>query len=355
MPTNQPVIDAHPPRIFKLCLLLAVVSGCGQPAQERVIYAATDAKSIRDVDETTVESLATPARCCIVVAEADNPPGEDGAYSAVAEALQLRGVEVVSPDPSDSAAPLVAIQCYVRAGQPWGGLPVQEVLLRYAVLCADRAEPVSVGDLNKRHADSEKSAASQGALRLAAREVAVQIARALRTVPASSSTFLNRSPASDEPPTLACLPFRNTTGQRGLSGWCETLATLAAREFQGAGKYRLVERARLREVLDEQDVTAALDGVADATKRVGTKLGVDLLLVGEVTYRPDGKLTISARLLRSTDAHIERVFLVYDSSSRVEVLEKRFRKSISRPLAAWMDQKLETLRSRPRDWPAPRS
>ena len=355
MPSNQPVIGAHFRRFLKLCLLLTAVSGCGEPAQERIIYTATDAKSIRDVDETSVESPTTPARCCLVVAEADNPPGEDGAYSAVAEALQHRGVEVVGPDPSDSAAPLVAIQCYVRAGEPWGGLPVQEVLLRYAVLCADRAEPVSVGDLNKRHADSEKSTASQGALRLAARDVAVQVARALRTVPASSSSFINHSPAFQEPPTLACLPFRNATGQRGLSGWCETLATLAAREFQGAGKYRLVERARLREVLDEQDVTAVLGGAVDATSRVGTKLGVDLLLVGEVTYRPDGTLAISARLLRSTDAHIVRVFLVYDNSSKIEGLEKRFRRSISRPLAAWMDQKLETLRSRPRDWPAPRS
>jgi TolB-like protein len=327
-------------------------AGCGGSTPERHIYSASDSVSITNEGQSPTQGGAVPRRLLLIVAEADEPPGDRQVNELMSAALSRRGFELSSPKQQAGSEPMIAIQCYCRRGKPWGGIPSEEVLLRYAILYAGQTEPVSIGQDSGMHADSERSTAVQGALRQAAQRLAQRIERVLQTIPPPSISVTVTPVERDETvATIACLPFRNATGRRDLGGWCETLTSVAAEEYQRVGKYRLMERARLKEVLDEQDVTDAIDGVPSAMQRVGTKLGVDLLLVGEVAVRPDGDIAISARLLRSADAQIEQVIVVNDRASNIDGLEQKFRRRLSKPVAGWMDEKLEVLRRKPVQWP----
>ena len=225
-------------------------------------------------------------------------------------------------------------------------------MLRYALLDAGRRTRIETGVDSASFADPTAASAKQGALRKAADNIARRLSVTVSRLPAPAAL----PPAPPPPPaaviSLAALPFRNATGRADLIGWCETLAALAAQDLTATGLYRVVERARLSEVLKEADMSAVIGQSGDALAQVGRKLEVELLLVGEVALRPDGQLAITARFVRSSDAQVERAIAANGPPARTAELEAQFRRQLPRPAVDWVTLEIEQLRQMPEAWPA---
>lgn len=294
-------------------------------------------------------------RLAVVVAENASDPEEVRRVArAVSESITKRGLNVAAAERADHGDLLVDVRYAVRAGAVWGGIPSREVLLEYHLLDVREEEPLASGSEFARFAEPSAREAMMGALQKASERLADQIVRTAASLPPpyrSPPPEANAWEPSAPGESLACLPFRNTTGRTTLDGWCETLSSIAADVYQQSERYKLLERARLREIVEDSDVAAVLGGRSDAARRIGGELGVHLLLVGEVAVRPDGNLVVSARLVRADTAEVEHVIIVAGSANQVDRLEADFRRGLARPTIGWIAERRERLYREPMVWP----
>lgn len=276
---------------------------------------------------------------------------------AVGGALAARGLNVAVEGEAGPGDLLVDLRYAFRAGAMWGGIPSREILLEFQLLDERSPDPLALGWEHARYAEPSAEKAAAGALNKASGRLADRVIRALANLP---EPYRSTS-SSDEKPmvraeavrlSLACLPFRNATGNPGLNGWCDTLALVAAGECRASEQYRLLERARLLDIVDDQDVAAVLGGAADAARRVGGEIGADLLVVGEAAVRPDGSLVVTARLVRAATAEVEQVVIASGRPDQVDALEAEFRRAWSRPARGWISERRSRLRREPLHWPA---
>ena len=110
-------------------------------------------------------------------------------------------------------------------------------------------------------------------------------------------------PAGAEPggerPACALVPFHNETGRVESAYVAGVIEQALHGRLQRAGKWQVVERARLQELLAESDLKAA----DLATGEPSRLRGADLLVVGE--YRDDGGLvTVTARLVEAATGEV---------------------------------------------------
>lgn len=335
------------------CLLLtAIVAGCGD--RNRTAFQSSDfqSKSERPRETPMDESMPIDRRLCVMVVGDAAPLEPVRVISAIASLLTDRGI-VVSTDAYPDESRLVAlIRVVVREGAVWGGIPSREVLLEFQLFDSRRVDALAIGSSTARVAERSPEEAALGAFGKASKQLTNHIVRALAGLPAEFRT----APSDAALPTpgdvtLACLPFHNATDRPDMDGWCKTLASLAAAAYQRSGRYLVKERARLRDLVGEQDVVAVLGGQSDAAKKLGSDLEVSRLLVGEVAYRPDGSLVVTARLVRVENSGVEQVIVVTGSPRQVERLESAFQRRLDRSMLGWIADRIDQVEQSTIAWP----
>lgn len=289
----------------------------------------------------------------LLVCAATTPPGAARVTEAVSRALKEQRLRLAGDQEDNRVDLIVMLVSSERSAGAWGGIPSREVLLRYELIDARSREPLCTGVDSARYADPSPARAIDGALRRAAQNIARKIRGKVAQLPPPAEEAPAVTVARPEAETaLACLPFKNATGQRQLDGWCESLAAIAAQELRRLGTYRIVERARLRDVFQERELAAAIETSPGAVRQVARQLGVDLLMVGEVARRPDGDLAISARIVTADGAEVQRVIYAAGSPNRVDALELAFRHQVVSPRPGWVTRQLDQLRRAPIVWPS---
>jgi TolB-like protein len=353
---------ARPP-LNRRCLIFATVPGLIAPIFGAIACDEPEARSARTMrparaadegDGGPRTSAGFERRLSIVVAETGASPGAEAVERVMLWAFSELGLDAIGSADATPADLTLLIRYAARRGSMWGGIPSREILLELNVY--DERAPDSLGRLveSASFADPQAERAESGALTQAAARLASRADRVLRSLP---EEFQVAPPPAASPPTsaegtVACLPIRNSTGRPALDGWCESLAAVAAEEYQRSGRYKIVERARLREVVADADVVAVVGGSADAMRRVSDKLGVDLLLVGETALRPDGNLVVSARLVMAQSAEVLHVVVVADRPDRIDPLEAAFRRKLRRPVVGWLADRIDPLGDQNLIWPA---
>lgn len=335
-----------------LTALTGIAAGCGDRDGPVVLSSSQSRSEIRPAD-TSEESVEIARHFCVVVIDSKGPLAAERVASTMTTRLASRGLSVSSDARPNEDDLVVLIRSDTRIGAVWGGVPTREVLLEYRLFDARRAEPLTGGASVARFAERSADEALTGALNKASDTLVRKLIRSVAMLP---EEFRIAPPAvavaADGMPTLACIPFHNASGRADLDGWCKTLASLGAAAFQRSGRFEIKERARLKDLVADQDVVAVLGGHSDATRRVGTDLGVSRLLVGEVAIRPDSALVVTARLLRVDDAGVEHVIVVADSPTQVARLEAEFQRQLDRPMPGWIAKQLERASASPMEWPA---
>ena len=344
------------PRHIPVLLMFAAgacgLSGCAERERPVVQSSAESRREIRATGPMEV-SVEIARQFSVVVIDSRGPLPAERVTSAILSRLASRGLAVSSDSRPDENDLVVLIRSDTRVGAVWGGVPTREVLLEYRLFDARQAEPLAEGAGVARFAERSADEALAGALNKASD---ILVRKLIRSVVMLPEAFRSAPPAvaqlPEGMPTLACIPFHNASGRADLDGWCKTLASLGAAAFQRSGRFEIKERARLKDLVADQDVVAVLGGQSDAARRVGTDLGVSRLLVGEVALRPDGVLVVTARLLRVDDAGVEHVIVVADSPTQVARLEAEFQRQLDRPMPGWIAKQLERASASPLEWPA---
>ncbi len=329
--------------------------GCAAPESSVQTVADKQTKTVEPQREPPPEPAEPPPpkRKLVVVAPPMSPDAE-AIERSMGQALRRRGFEILPGSDTDRADLVVAVISAAKEDGSWGGIPSQKVLLRYTLFDA-RRKALKSGQDWASYADAVPQRAVAGALSKVAERLSRRLERVIGTLPPpppKPDKPLARTDPTKGPQqtSLACLPFRNATQQSQLNGWCETLASIAAQEYKRLSRYRVVERARLREILKDEDITAAIDTSPEAIQRVAKKLGVELLLVGEVAIRPNGDLIISARTVRAKDAEIQHVIYTAAPVQQVDRLEQSYRRQLGKPIAGWITRELDQLRQAPITW-----
>lgn len=112
----------------------------------------------------------------------------------------------------------------------------------------------------------------------------------------TSGYFISdRLPAHDRK-TVAVLPFKG--------GASEPVTDIANLELGRLGRWRLVERRRVQDLLNEQDFDP--QRIDDATAvRIGKMLGAQAVILGTVTEYTRGRCSVSMRLVEvETGEHL---------------------------------------------------
>jgi len=291
------------------------------------------------LQEGPSRALERPPRILVIAARCSVP--EDTVESEVQTALARRGMQGVDVWHAEDADAVMLVAA--KQGRParWGNMPSCELVLRYVVLDARRQTVLMTEQASASSSELTAEAAILTALRAAAAEAA---GRALRAavrldLPAERPSAGQPVPEA-QPPAVACLPFFNGTKRADLDGWCRHLPSLAAQELKRSGRYRLVEWERLPDVLKEEDLRNVLGGDADAARLVGTRFHADWLLLGEVGLLPDGRYSITARLVRTADAQYEP----FNASDRdYQAAERAFLRRLSKPVPPWAEERLRGL------------
>lgn len=338
---------------------MCILSGCGPIKPDVRQTQETKQETVVERQVETPPQPAEPARPKhrLLVVAAESPPGAQAVEDAMTRSLEKRGYALVDPSKTTQADLVVTIASAARKGGSWGGIPSYEVMLRFTLLDPGQRAPLAEGVDSARYADPSAQRGLLGALSRVAGNLARKIDTAIDRLPpqvARRSVDVRR-PAKDEPAvpavSLACLPFRNATNRPQLDGWCQTLSSIAAGEFNRLRMYRIVERTRLQEIIGDADIINAVQGGQGAMRRVGEKLGVDMLLVGEVALRPNGELAISARVVNGKNAEVRQVIIATGPAAQVDRLERAFRRRLARPVAGWVNRQLDELRRAPAVWP----
>jgi hypothetical protein len=334
-----------------LIAVLCVVIACEQPSPP--VAPIDDRQDRTLVAESTIaiqSSAPLPHKVGLVIQE----PGANGAVAltVIAEALARNGVEVVQGSPAGRTHLVIAMWCATRAGDAWGGIPMQQAQLRYAMLNARSHDRLGAGTESASYADPTVASARLGAMRKAAENAARRIVVSMRQLPPPEPLLQSPAVAERAPLSVAALPFHNATGRADLTGWCETLSAIGAQELVASGRYRVVERSRLNEVLKEVDLTGLFAAAPSNMSDLGRQIGVDLLLVGELAIRPDGPLALTARFVQSSDGQVRQVIIAAAPVSRTNDLEAQFRRQLPRPVEDWIVSELEQLELAPDAWPS---
>ncbi|HAU38217.1 MAG TPA: hypothetical protein DCX07_10955 [Phycisphaerales bacterium] len=91
--------------------------------------------------------------------------------------------------------------------------------------------------------------------------------------------------------SVAVLPFEDAPGEYGQrSGMA--VCGLVTNELTNSGKFRIVERSRLKSIVDEQNLQATDLIDAQTAAKVGKVLGVDAVVIGSVNQYEMDKTTV---------------------------------------------------------------
>ncbi|MBN1346907.1 MAG: hypothetical protein JXQ73_29730 [Phycisphaerae bacterium] len=332
--------------------------GCGEPKATLQSHSVKQDTTVAAPPESGESPAAEPippetARRRVVVVPGRSRLHPELVHRALSQALRDNGFEVLKHSDLPRADMILVVVCDAQATTPWGGIPCEKVWLRYTVM-GPRRQTIKAGQDWATHADPVRETADLEALNRVSRSVARTLtalaAQLPPTIPSRGQQAPPRPASTPQLRSLACLPFRNKTGRADLDGWCESLASIAVQEFKRAEAYRIVERARLGEILKEDDIAAAIDSSPDAVEKVAERLGVDLLLVGEVAFRPNGDLAISGRVVTAKQAEVQQAIYVAGPVRRVDQVEQAFRQELLRPVRPvpdWIATQLRRLEATP--------
>jgi len=334
------------------CLTIVLSAGCGKDRS-----AAIQSTAVRD-EQTAARSVQREElvrldrRVCVMVISESGPLTAPRVMGAISTGLAKRGMETIGGRPPDERDLAVLVRVAVREGAVWGGIPSREVLLECGLFDVREQTPLATATASARSAERSQEEAARAALKKASEKVSERIVRSLIELPVE---FRTAPPGLVAPPSeemsLACLPFHNGSGRKELDGWCKSLASIAASAYQRSGRFQVKERARLSDLVGEQDVVAVLGGQSDAAKKIGSNLEVSRLLVGEVAFRPDGALVVTARLVRVDDSGVEQVIVVAGSQGEVARLEYGFQRRLDRSMLGWISDRIEQMEQSPIAWP----
>ncbi|HXS99252.1 MAG TPA: CsgG/HfaB family protein [Elusimicrobiota bacterium] len=110
------------------------------------------------------------------------------------------------------------------------------------------------------------------------------------------STFDNRSPHS-VPLVIAALPIHNATGDKTQDGVGGLLADLLTAKFAAQSHFKVVERHRISEVIDELHLVDAGPFDQDTAVKVGHLLGANVLVIGDFS-RLGERTVLTLRLVK---------------------------------------------------------
>lgn len=334
------------------CLCFVLFAGCGR---DRPAVVQSTASRDEQAEERSIhreESVRLDRRVCVMVISESGPFTAPRVMGAISSGLAKRGMETIGGRPPDERDLAVLVRVAVREGAVWGGIPSREVLLECWLFDIREQSPLATVSSSARVAERSPDDAAQAALKKASEKVSERIVKALIGLPVE---FRSVPPDAVEAPveamSLACLPFHNGSGRKELDGWCKSLASIAASTYQRSGRFQVKERARLSDLVGEQDVVAVLGGQSDAAKKLGSDLEVSRLLVGEVALRPDGALVVTGRLVRVEDSGIEQVIVVAGSHAQVERLESSFQRRLDRSMLGWIAERIDQVEQSTIAWP----
>ena len=100
----------------------------------------------------------------------------------------------------------------------------------------------------------------------------------------AAATVLPSVAAAKDKPVLGVIEFKNESGAgwwRGGVGW--ELAGMLTNELSATNAFRVVERSKLENVLEEQDLAASGRVKAGTGARIGQLTGAQYLVAGTVT------------------------------------------------------------------------
>ncbi|OWY70375.1 hypothetical protein B7486_16430 [cyanobacterium TDX16] len=334
------------------CLSLVVFTGCGRDRPAPVQSTAVRNERTESRSFEREANVRLDRRMCIMVIPATGPLTAARVTGAVSTGLAKRGIESFGGRPPDERDLVILVRVAVREGAVWGGIPSREVLLESWLFDVREQSPLATASASARVAERSPDDAAQAALKKASEKASDRIVQSLIEMPVEYRTAPpNSVVAPSEEMSLACLPFHNGSGRKELDGWCKSLASIAASAFQRSGRFQVKERARLSDLVGEQDVVAVLGGQSDAAKKLGSDLEVSRLLVGEIAFRPDGALVVTARLVRVDDSGIEQVIVVAGSHAQVERLESSFQRRLDRSMLGWIAERMDQVEQSSIAWP----
>ncbi len=153
---------------------------------------------------------------------------------------------------------------------------------------------------------------------------------------AAAPVFDSPAPAAAPAPrrgaaTIAILPLNNNTGDADFRGLGGTLAEIMSVELAGRSDLRLVERARIEEVVKELRVGQAEIVDQEAAVRVGRLLGASLMAFGSFSKLGEGYI-LTARVVRVETGEI--INAVVERGSQPGELDAMARAAIRDALAA---------------------
>ncbi len=110
--------------------------------------------------------------------------------------------------------------------------------------------------------------------------------------------FLSLSPISTANITgdIAIMPFVNISGNSQLDKYCGQIAEIIHTELLNSGKYSLVERTRLEQILNEQDIQMSDLVDNKTTVKIGEIAKAKTISVGTISEL-SGKLNMSIRFV----------------------------------------------------------
>ncbi|MGD9486862.1 MAG: CsgG/HfaB family protein [Calditrichaceae bacterium] len=131
---------------------------------------------------------------------------------------------------------------------------------------------------------------------------------------------------------VAVWPFENKGASKDLG---EIVLDKMITALFNQGRFRVIERAQLEKILDEQQLGMA--GVIDASTaaEIGKGIGVDAIIIGSVAAAPSGAISLDARAIDTESATIIIAHDAYSGSSdaqsvknTVENLANKFTESL---------------------------
>ncbi|MDZ7362749.1 MAG: CsgG/HfaB family protein [candidate division KSB1 bacterium] len=152
-------------------------------------------------------------------------------------------------------------------------------------------------------------------------------------------------------PTLAVLDFDNNSlaDRQRLEPLRKGLAQMFSSELSQLQALRLVERADLRRVIEEMQLTQA--GLIDekTAQQVGKLVGAQHLLLGGFVYLPNGKMRLDARIV---EVETGRTLKAGEQTGKegqifdmVKVLNKKLVKELAPRLSAAEMARLDNLKN----------
>lgn len=134
------------------------------------------------------------------------------------------------------------------------------------------------------------------------------------------SVVLAQDPAADRRPTVAVMPhFTNgaVVNRADYESLGKGIADVLITELSANARIRVIERDRIQQLIDEQNLGASGRVTRETAVQVGKLLGVHHMIFGGFIIDPKGQMRLDARSVKVETGEIEHVESVTDKADNL--------------------------------------